>query len=69
MWYYLFHNTSIIFDQTTKYIRVAGILLEIIQNSTIRNPTLFSEVPYNCTLYGDGSVQHFGNQFPEFDPA
>jgi len=45
------------------------LLQKIIQNSTVQNPATINGLPYNCVIYGDETVQHFGVDFPAFLPA
>jgi len=52
--------------QQAKYIRHGGNLEVIFQNVTIdaSKEVIYKNKFYNCTIIGDGKIQHFGNIFP-----
>jgi len=56
----------IYFIQQTKYISHGGKTEAIIQNVTIDSSegTIYKKKFYNCTIIGDGKIQHFGDIFP-----
>jgi hypothetical protein len=54
--------------ETTKDI-YRGVLLKIIQKTTVKNPVKLNKLSYNCVIFGDGTVQHFGTIFPDQTPA
>jgi hypothetical protein len=37
--------------------------------TTVINPSRIDGVDYNCTILGNGKRNHFGIDFPDFDPA
>ena len=45
-------------DTTKKYI--LGVLHQVIQKVTVVNPASINGVSYNCIIFGDGTLQHFG---------
>lgn len=45
-----------------------GVLSHLIQNVTMENPATMNGVQYNCTILGDGTLQHFGIDLG-YDPA
>ena len=47
------------FHDETRYVLFYGSLLKIIQKTTI-NYAKFYGKDYDCTIRGDGTVQHFG---------
>jgi hypothetical protein len=55
-------------DETKKYYR-GGLLVVIIQTSRVDNPVKLNNLPYNCVIYGDGEIQHFGIDIPDYPPA
>jgi hypothetical protein len=44
---------------------MGGVLYVIIQTSRVKNPVKLNNLPYNCVIYGDGELQHFGIDFPD----
>jgi hypothetical protein len=57
------------FSDETKRTYMGGVLFLITQKSTVNNPVTLNGLPYNCVIYGDGQVQHFGIDFPKYEPA
>ena len=68
-WTYGDYDHIFTFDEHPTTYTFGGVLLKIIQNTTFRNPATIKGSPYNCNLFGDGTVQHFGVTFPEHAPA
>ena len=72
-WYFMGASESdeghqVLFNEDTRYVYHSGKLFFIIQKTTIESAKLFWK-DYNCTIQGDGTVQHWGVDFKEFDPA
>lgn len=61
-------DSAIYFSQKTRVISVFGSLQMIIQRSTVVNATLHN-VPYNCNIIGDETIQHFGIDVPGHIPC
>lgn len=57
------------FTDETKRIYMGGALLTIVQKSTVNNPVTLNGQLYSCVIFGDGQVQHFGINFPNYEPA
>ena len=57
------------FQEETSYHHIFGVLHMIIQKSTVVNPAKIRGKLYNCVIFGDGKVQHFGVHFEDKPPA
>lgn len=53
-------------EPTKKY--AFGLLSQIYQKATVKNPVTIFSKPHTCTVLGDGKIQHFGIWFST-DPA
>lgn len=49
------------FSEETTRIHQWGILVRIIQKSTVKNPVEYKGVLYQCIISGSGLKEHFGN--------
>ena len=56
------------FHEDTSIEEHYGTIFRIVQKTTINYATLYGK-DYDCTIRGDGTVQHFGTQFKDHDPA
>jgi hypothetical protein len=54
------------FDDETKRVYKFGVLFAIIQKSVMRSPAILNNAPHDCTILGDGTIQHFGINFKDF---
>jgi hypothetical protein len=68
MMYLLNNDERVDFHQETTRKYVLGLLHQIIQKVTVTNPATINNVSYNCTIFGDGTQQHFGVD-TNHDPA
>ena len=50
------------FNGEARYVRFYGVIVKVIQKATITSAKLYGK-DYDCTIRGDGTVQHFGIQF------
>ena len=57
------------FWQETSRVVIFDRTIEVVQKTTVENPISIDGKKYDCTIYGDGTVQHFGIEFPKFLPA
>ena len=60
---------NIKFKDEPSYVYHQGLLLMIIERSTVESVDLYGRTDYNCTIIGDGKVQHWGVIFEEYEPA
>lgn len=65
---YVDDSHRIIFKEETTYLDHRGVIYNIVQKTTVTSAVLYGK-NYDCTIRGDGKVQHFGIKFDEFDPA
>jgi hypothetical protein len=56
------------FNEAVEYKGPSGMRF-IFTKTTIINPARIDGVDYNCTILGNGKYNHFGIDFPEFEPA
>lgn len=69
-WTYIDHPLHYIsFNDETTREGLFGDLLLIYQTTTVINPVQIDGENYNCTILGDGVLQHFGRGFPKQNPA
>ena len=57
------------FSEETNYITYQGVLLEIDQKVTLETATLYGSSNYECHIVGDGTVQHWGVELKDYEPA
>jgi len=50
--------THVLFDQTHRYINFFGYPIDIVTNSTVKNPVKINKKFYNCVMFGNGKVEH-----------
>ena len=60
---------NIKFKDEPRYVYHQGLLLMIIERSTVESVDLYGRTDYNCTIIGDGEVQHWGVIFEDYEPA
>ena len=63
-WFYVTEygiDTDINFDQVPTRKYSSGLLSSLVQKVTVKNPVQIYGKEHNCTIMGDGSVQHFGS--------
>lgn len=64
--------TDIRFDDHTRNVTAFGILQKMVQKTTVQSNypvKVRSKKVKNCTIIGDGTVQHFGVNFEDHPPA
>lgn len=64
-----FYTNYFRFNEDSRRVYKEGILTGIIEKVTIINPTVMDGEEYDCTILGDGTIQHFGEIFPQYKPA
>jgi len=47
------------FNEETRYVYLYGFVIKIIQKTVINSATFYGK-NYDCTIRGDGKVQHYG---------
>ena len=63
-----YKDHEIEFQDETRYVQLYGVIIKIIQKTTINSAKFYGK-DYDCTIRGDGTVQHFGIKFKDFEPA
>ena len=53
-------DEEIYFSDTTKRVFYGGELFKMIQKTVVVNPVKIGGLLYDCTILGDGNIQHFG---------
>jgi hypothetical protein len=46
-----------------------GSLIAIIEKTTLLSVKLYGRTDYNCTILGDGKIQHWGVDFDDYPPV
>lgn len=62
LWDYISKDgtSKLLFDETTEKSYLYGLLISIVQTSTVRTPALIKGDWKDCTIVGDEKIQHFG---------
>jgi len=55
-------STLALFDQTFRYIPFLSYPIGIVTNSTVKNPVQINNRFYNCEMFGNGKVEHYGGR-------
>ena len=64
-WEYNSDRTTLTFMETSTYYRAYGILIGIIQNSTVETPTKVNGLQRDCAIVGNSEKSHYGG--PGYD--
>ena len=57
------------FLEEPRYITYKGVLLKIIEKTTLGDVKVYGSSNYECHIVGDGTVQHWGIEFKDYEPA
>lgn len=63
------NKTSINFNQEVINKTTLGLLTHITLKLTVKNPVTIYSKEYTCTILGDGTEHHWGNDYEEYPPA